>query len=60
MLIKLLFRQLTIDDIEELASKIIGRPARIVLDAPAETAMDVDKPGQLELLRADLQSAQDS
>ena len=60
VLIKLLFRQLTIDDIEELASKIIGRPARIVLDAPAETAMDVDKPGQLELLRADLQSAQDS
>ncbi len=60
ILIKLLFRRLTIGDIEETASRIIGRPAKIVIDAPAEMAMDVDKPGQLELLRADLTSAPDA
>lgn len=60
VLIKFLFRRLSIADIEETASKIIEQPVRIVLDAPAEMAMDVDKPGQIELLRADLQAAQNS
>lgn len=60
VLLKLLFRRLTIADIEETASRIIGRPAKIVLNAPAEMAMDVDKPEQLELLRADLQGSQDA
>jgi hypothetical protein len=60
VLIKLFFRQLSIADIEELASNIIKRPAMIVLNAPAETAMDVDKPEQLELLRSDLQGTQDA
>lgn len=59
VLLKLLFRRLTIADIEETATRIIGRPAKIVLNAPAEMAMDVDKPEQLELLRADLKGAQD-
>ena len=54
VLLKLLFRRLSIEDIEETAARIIDRPAQIVLDAPAEMAMDVDKPQQLELLRADL------
>ncbi len=56
---KLLFRPLSIADIEETASRIVGRPAKIVLDAPAEMAMDVDKPGQLELLRADYKAQND-
>lgn len=55
LLLKLLLHRLSIADIEETAAKIIGRPAKIILDAPAEMAMDVDKPEQLELLRADLQ-----
>lgn len=59
LLIKFLLRRLTIKDIEETATRIIGRPAELVLDAPAEMAMDVDKPQQLELLRADLQHKQD-
>jgi hypothetical protein len=56
LLLKLLFHRLSVSEIEETASNIIGRPAQIVLDAPAEMAMDVDKPEQLELLRADLQT----
>lgn len=58
VLLKLLFRRLSIADIEETAERLFGRPAKIVLDAPAEMAMDVDKPGQLELLRADLKKRQ--
>jgi 2-phospho-L-lactate guanylyltransferase (CobY/MobA/RfbA family) len=58
VLLKFLFRRMSIADIEETAAKIINRPVRIVLDAPAEMAMDVDKPEQLELLRADLEAAQ--
>jgi GTP:adenosylcobinamide-phosphate guanylyltransferase len=60
VLLKLLFRRLSIADIEETASRLIGRPAQIVLNAPAEMAMDVDKPEQLELLRADIQRSQDA
>ncbi len=60
LLLKLLLRRLSIDDIEETASRIVGCPTKIVLDAPAEMAMDVDKPEQLELLRADLKRAQAS
>ncbi|UCC52299.1 MAG: nucleotidyltransferase family protein [Anaerolineaceae bacterium] len=59
LLLKFLFRQLSINDIEETAARIIDRPAEIVLDAPAEMAMDVDRPRQLELLRADLQRKHD-
>jgi hypothetical protein len=59
LLLKFLFRQLSINDIEETAARIIDRPAEIVLDAPAEMAMDVDRPQQLELLRADLQRKHD-
>ncbi len=57
-LLKYLLRQLSIDDIERKAEQIIGQPCRIVVDAPAEIAMDVDKPAQVELLRADLRRRQ--
>lgn len=60
MLLKLLFHRLSISDIEQKASSIVGRPVQIVLDAPAETAMDVDKPGQLELMHAELEGSQDA
>jgi hypothetical protein len=58
LLLKLLFHRLSIEDIEETASRIVSRPTKIILDAPAEMAMDVDKPQQLELLRADLKRSQ--
>ena len=60
ILLKLLFRRLSIADIEETATRIIDRPTKIVLDAPAEMAMDVDKIEQLEILRTELQGVQDT
>lgn len=53
-LVKFLFRRVTLRDIEEAAARIIGRPAHIILSPYAELAMDVDKPHQLEMLRAEL------
>lgn len=53
-LLKYLFRRLSISDIQRKAESVIGQPGMIVTDAPAELAMDVDKPEQLELLRADI------
>lgn len=60
VLLKLLFRRLSVEDIEATAERIVNRPVKIVLDAPAEMAMDVDKPQQLELLRADVARRQQS
>lgn len=54
VLFKYLFRRLSIAEIEKTALRIIGTPSKIVLNAPAEVAMDVDKPSQVELMRADL------
>jgi molybdopterin-guanine dinucleotide biosynthesis protein A len=52
---KLLLRQLTLADLENLASRMLdGRPVKIVLSQYAELGMDADKPYQVDLLRADL------
>jgi GTP:adenosylcobinamide-phosphate guanylyltransferase len=50
-LFKLLLRQLRVQDIENKAASIVGRPTRIILTPHAELAMDVDKPRQVEMLR---------
>jgi hypothetical protein len=55
VLIKFLFRQLSIAEIEQMGARIVHRPVKVVLDAPPELAMDVDKPGQIDLLRAELE-----
>jgi CTP:molybdopterin cytidylyltransferase MocA len=53
--LKLLLRQLSLADLENLASRMIdGRPVKIVLSQYAELGMDADKPQQVDLLRADL------
>ncbi len=49
-----LTRQLTIARGEQLVSRNLGIPTRIHLCPYAELGMDVDKPHQLEILRADL------
>lgn len=54
VLIKLLTRQLSIADIEKLATRLTGKPARVLLNPYAEMAMDGDKPHQVEMLRAEL------
>ncbi len=53
-LIKYLMRQLSLDDVEETAERIIDGPVGIVVDPPAELAMDADKPQQVDMLRSEL------
>lgn len=53
-LLLLLFRQLTVDDLVRRASKAIGIRGKAIAWQTAEPGMDVDKPHQLELMRADL------
>jgi hypothetical protein len=53
MLLRFLFHRVTFADIEAAAGRILGAPAQIVLDGPAELAMDADKPFQVDLLRAE-------
>jgi GTP:adenosylcobinamide-phosphate guanylyltransferase len=50
----LLLRQLTLEDVAQRASKNIGLKARAIICPYAEVGMDVDKPHQLEIMRADL------
>ncbi len=54
MMLKLIFRQTTIADIEATAERITNLPVKIILDPPPELAMDADKPNQVELVRAEL------
>jgi hypothetical protein len=53
ILLRFLFHRVTFADIEAAAGRILGAPAQIVLDGPAELAMDADKPFQVDLLRAE-------
>lgn len=53
-LFQLLFRQLTINDIIERVMARIGVRGRAIIWEHAEAGMDVDKPHQLEIMRADL------
>ena len=50
----LLLRQLTLEDAAQRVSKNIGLKARAIVCPYAEVGMDVDKPHQLDLMRADL------
>ncbi|MCB9421150.1 MAG: NTP transferase domain-containing protein [Ardenticatenaceae bacterium] len=54
VLLKLLTRQLSIADIEQLAERLTGMPSRVLLNPYAEMGMDGDKPHQIDLLRAEL------
>jgi hypothetical protein len=54
VLLKLLTRQLSIPDIEQLAARLTGKPAKVLLNPYAEMAMDGDKPHQVDMLRAEL------
>lgn len=54
VLLKLLTRQLSIADIEQLAERITNKPAKVLLNPYAEIGMDGDKPHQIDILRAEL------
>ena len=55
-LLLMLLRQMTIPEAERRAQTRLGIKGRIVLDPYAETGMDVDKPGQFDLVRRDLEA----
>ncbi len=57
-LFSLFLRQLTLEDAVARVSDRIGIRARAIVWPYAEPCMDVDKPHQLELLRADLEQQQ--
>lgn len=48
--LKLVFRRLTLGEIETLASRLVDAPVRVIKSPYPELAMDVDKPRQVELL----------
>ncbi|HIP96895.1 MAG TPA: hypothetical protein EYH32_06735 [Anaerolineae bacterium] len=56
-LLRFATRRLTLAQAEQRASKILGYPGRVVIAPYAELAMDVDKPHQLDLVRAELRRA---
>lgn len=51
MLVKFLLRQISIEDIEKTAQRLIGHSAKVLLNPHAEMGMDGDKPYQVDLLR---------
>lgn len=53
-LILLLLRQLTLENAIKRVTERVGLTGRALLCPYAEIGMDVDKPGQLEIVRADL------
>lgn len=54
ILFRLLFRQLTADDVIQRVAAKLGLKGRALVCPYPEVGMDVDKPRQLEMLRADL------
>lgn len=54
-LLKFLFRRLTIADGERKAESIFGAAFRVIPVRYAELGMDVDKPHQLDLVRAEME-----
>jgi GTP:adenosylcobinamide-phosphate guanylyltransferase len=57
-LFQVLTRRITLNDLVEKVSGRIGIKGRVIVWDHAEPCMDVDKPHQLELLRADLERQQ--
>ena len=60
ILLKFLFRRLTVADGERKAESILGVPCRVIPVRYAELGMDVDKPHQLDLVRAEMEGRLDT
>jgi GTP:adenosylcobinamide-phosphate guanylyltransferase len=54
IMFRLIFRQLTIADVIERVARRLGLKGRAIVCPYPEIGMDVDKPHQLEIMRADL------
>lgn len=53
-LLNIILHRLSLADAERVLSKRIGIRGKVLISPYAELGMDVDKPNQLEMLRADL------
>jgi GTP:adenosylcobinamide-phosphate guanylyltransferase len=57
LLIKLLFRSVTLEEAARIISRRLGIKGKLIQSAYPEIGMDVDKPHQLEIMREDLSRA---
>lgn len=55
-IIKFLFRRLSIKDAEALSQRLLGAVGHVIISPYADLGMDVDKPHQLEMVRAKMES----
>ncbi len=53
-LVRYLTHQLSLDQVKKKGASVIGFPVDVVVDPPAELAMDADRPEQVDMLRAEL------
>ncbi len=56
-IIKFLFRRLSVQDAEELSQRLLNAEGHVVISPYADLAMDVDKPHQLDMVRARMEGA---
>jgi molybdopterin-guanine dinucleotide biosynthesis protein A len=54
-IIKFLFRRLSIKDAEDLSKRLLHAEGHIIISPYADLAMDVDKPHQLDIVRAKME-----
>ncbi len=54
-IIKFLFRRLSIKDAEELSEQLLKATGHVIISPYADLGMDVDKPHQLEMVRAKME-----
>ncbi len=54
-IIKFLFRRISIKDAEDLSQRLLHAQGHIIVSPYADLAMDVDKPHQLDMVRAKLE-----
>ena len=56
LMFKLLLRRLSLTDVEKTATRMLGFPAKVLINPHAEMGMDGDKPDQIDMLRHYLQT----
>ena len=54
-IVKFLFRRLSVRDAEELSERLLQARGHVIISPYADLGMDVDKPHQLEMVRAQMQ-----
>lgn len=57
-IIKFLFRRLSIKDAEELSRRLLQADGHVIVSPYPDLAMDVDKPHQLEIVRAKMEAGE--